>query len=258
MGALQDASTVFDMAYEDGETDLPYPPQAHRLGWSQDNAVEGWPDAPRRPLMMPDSDVEWFRAAFKERGISPLPYDVHGFQTLAQVALYHAVLTYAVRLWRHLSGQAGDPNAGPKSHAQSAAPSLKDWPLFSGGWGHEFLADFLNPSLTPFHVRLDSGRARQPWDLPNVYQAMCLQLANHIAESVEYRHCRAEGCGRLFVRQQGRAKQEQHRVRGVLYFCSDTCANRQHQLESRRRKAAEKRRAGGTMSPGTSTEGSTP
>jgi hypothetical protein len=121
----------------------------------------------------------------------------------------------------------------------------------------------LNPALRDFHVRIefeDQSGAGSSWGEPfvSLYAAACLQLANHIAESAEYRRCKAEGCGRLFVRQQGRAKHDQHRVRGVLSFCSDTCANRQSQRDHRRRKAAAKRQAGDTASPDTPTKGSTP
>jgi hypothetical protein len=55
-----------------------------------------------------------------------------------------------------------------------------------------------------------------------------------------YIHCHNERCNRLFVRQQGRAKQGQYRTTGVKY-CSDYCARAQGQRELRKRKAGERK-----------------
>jgi hypothetical protein len=76
---------------------------------------------------------------------------------------------------------------------------------------------------------------------PSVYAALCLQLATDLAGSTPYRRCEFVDCGRLFIRKQGRAK-FRHRTRGVLRFCSDSCANRDAQRKHRKKirdKAAQ-------------------
>jgi hypothetical protein len=80
-------------------------------------------------------------------------------------------------------------------------------------------------------VDLVPSHARQMLDL---YPICCIELYKHIVELADYSICRNETCGRLFVRQIGRAKFGQHRTRGVLY-CSSSCARAQAQRAYRRR-----------------------
>jgi hypothetical protein len=104
-----------------------------------------------------------------------------------------------------------------------------------------FLIDFLSAGLRPYHARLeriDPGEKRQREPRPaNLYQTCCLQLYNHIAESATYAHCANEACGRVFVRQRGRAKYGRYRTTKVDY-CSSTCARAQEQRKLRRNQAA--------------------
>jgi hypothetical protein len=67
-----------------------------------------------------------------------------------------------------------------------------------------------------------------------------LELFNHVAEQASYRICANRTCGRLFVRQEGRAKAEQYRLKGVL-FCSASCARAETQRQYRKKKAARDR-----------------
>ena len=101
------------------------------------------------------------------------------------------------------------------------------------------LALGLNAALTHFHVRVIPKLPEPRWaPIINVYQAMCLQLANHIAENAVYLKCAAEDCDKLFVRTEGYSRYGFHRLSGHKY-CSELCANRQAQREYRRRQRAK-------------------
>jgi len=76
---------------------------------------------------------------------------------------------------------------------------------------------------------------------PDLYSALCLQLANHIAEGTTVRRCQSETCQKMFVRQQGGARHGQHRTTGVMY-CSTYCGNAQWQREHRRKKKRDQER----------------
>lgn len=56
----------------------------------------------------------------------------------------------------------------------------------------------------------------------------------------EEKVCANETCGATFRWQEGRAEQDQHRSKGVLY-CSRRCARAQAERARRRRKAAAER-----------------
>lgn len=72
-----------------------------------------------------------------------------------------------------------------------------------------------------------------------LYNRLCLELYNHIAEGAVYRRCANETCRQMFVRQRGRAQAGQHRSKGVR-FCTKQCAKTVTQRKYRAtRKASE-------------------
>ena len=160
-----------------------------------------------------------------------------GSHTVENVAAFQCGVRIMVSLWRCLTGEVSIGEID-KLVVEAGGPSL----LFEkrGGLSRELsvafeLRAYLNQGLAPYHVRLEVGDG-SAWGIGghNVYNAMCLQLANHIAENARYRPCAAEDCGNLFVRTEGYSRYGQNRLRGNKY-CSQRCANRQAQRDYRRR-----------------------
>lgn len=128
------------------------------------------------------------------------------------------------RLWQY-----DDPNFPGAPKDRLAAGRLVELGLATG--------------LRPFHpfVRLgpleegQTGPGPYASDDVGFYSIACLELFNHIAEGAGYTTCANEPCRRLFVRQEGRANEGQHRTTGVKY-CSRDCARAQAQRNYRRRK----------------------
>ena len=94
------------------------------------------------------------------------------------------------------------------------------------------------PKLLPFELGMSREEQLLPILLLPLYSICCLELYNHFVDEASYKRCANESCGKLFVRQHGRATAGQHRSLGVMY-CSPSCAKAQAQREYRRRVKAQ-------------------
>jgi hypothetical protein len=155
-----------------------------------------------------------------------------------EFGFYQRAMRGMVRLWALVSGTV--------SMSEFLAEwDIADWPLdepFSDDVARVDLAQVLNGALVPFHARLNvmdaTGRESLRGHM-DVYNLMCLQLFNHIAEGATYRDP-CPHCGRLFVHQQGGAKYRQHRNTGLTY-CSPSCQRAAKQKRYRENLAKRKR-----------------
>lgn len=177
---------------------------------------------------------------------------VEGFRIAA------AVLRDALYAWRFLRGEIDFDE-----HEWESGEYRRTWKYAKGKTRKEqrtqfqvtaidVLTDLFDSALHPFHpgvtfdhttlgsrgstaIELVASHERQALDL---YPICALELYKHIVEDTDYSVCQNETCGRLFVRQQGRAQYGQHRTRGVLY-CTNSCARAQAQRAYRRRERSK-------------------
>ena len=107
--------------------------------------------------------------------------------------------------------------------------------------------DVLNAGLAPFAPRLalsttPNAAETGPPPCSELYNVICLEIFNDLAGGSTFRTC--EKCGRVFVRQRGRAVYGQHKREANLRYCSKRCANAAAQAAHRAKLANAKGREG--------------
>jgi len=138
-------------------------------------------------------------------------------QTVQSVRTHALCLRDAVRLWQLQTHQISMDELTETWEMKA----IDEQPPADPDEALTVLADILNAGLRPFHAGLrviapNKDEVVGRHDITNVYSVMCLQLFNHIVENAVYMRCHNETCGRLFVRQRGRAKQPHDRGHVLL------------------------------------------
>lgn len=163
--------------------------------------------------------------------INALPPRGHYFWNHATDVEWHLRSVRAMtRHW--LAFQQGD-TCWPAWSAEGFLPGYD----LDEDWAESRFAAHLNYGLRAFCLRVERAVPGSDWvqgaPAPDLFQALCLQLAHHIGEGAIAHHC--GHCGRPFVRQIGGAPNNQHRLEGVMY-CTPSCARARAAKEYRRRK----------------------
>jgi hypothetical protein len=204
-------------------------------------------------IPIPDDHV-WAddeRAGFEDEGVETLVEFRYGVRQIRDV----------VAAIRFLRGELSEGDLCWESPTAKFAATLRDSNELWLPGIRDFLRFFFDVGLEAFHPGItflvddehtptsalgtnpsgDAALIVEPSDSgryeARLYSICCLEIYNHLIEQAPYRLCRNETCRRLFVRQSGRARYGQYRLRGTLY-CSHTCAKAQAQRELRRRRRA--------------------
>ncbi len=118
------------------------------------------------------------------------------------------------------------------------------WEPETLGAARLWFQQFLNEGLRafPVHVRLgpdDDAALTRP--VPNLYDAVALQLARYLNSDQPITRCSNERCGRPFTVQRSlrRRYENSHHAAGVRY-CSRHCAKAQSERDRRARRRQEK------------------
>lgn len=175
---------------------------------------------PGQPEVLAVIDAEFARYQ-SERGLAQRPA---GLSHVEEFRIHARLLRDLVRILAAEQGLLALTSVEAQWESRWVTPQL--WR--SGGLREAvaFLAECLAPPLRDYHVRLELSDGDGHELLArseSLYAVLCLQMWNHIADETPYRICQRPDCGRLFVRQQGRAKNDQHKKTGSLY-CTARCA----------------------------------
>jgi hypothetical protein len=175
----------------------------------------------------------WESGMWSEEELEVSDLVPHATEHFSKVGVYQDAMANLISLWDCCLGDLSTTELDDAWRGQA-------WTRWRERDPADALRRGLNSGLRRFHIRIrDEWASESPLDpFVYVYEAMCLQLANHIAEGLPYLACAADGCGRRFVRTEGYSRYGHNRLRGNK-FCSVTCANRQHQREYRRRQRAK-------------------
>jgi hypothetical protein len=162
--------------------------------------------------------------------------DTFVVETMTEFRLGASLIRDVLRAWRWQRENVppADPwEFMPEFYGTPASPD--NAAEQADDWTHGLLSAFY-----PQFIRIDiaaNGETHRndPYFTDvSLISLMALELYNHACEDAQYKTCQNETCGRLFVRQEGRALHGQHRSKGVKY-CTSECARAQAQRAYRRR-----------------------
>lgn len=179
-------------------------------------------------------------------------FDYSDHETLDEFRIGATLLRDGLTAWKFLRGEVAAEDVRWESLYFEKRGEVDPYVLVHA---QDYLAMFFDIGLIPFHptvyiahdasvgsfderVSIQHGSVHSmPSRGMPLFPTCCLELYNHIVQQAKFLTCANETCGRLFVRQSGRAKYGQHRMAGVMY-CSAQCAKAQAQRMYRRRKRA--------------------
>jgi hypothetical protein len=162
--------------------------------------------------------------------------DIWLVETMAEFRFGAGLIRDVLRAWRWQRDDVA-PSEPWEFLPQIYGPETPDHAAeLADDWTHGLLSAFY-PQFIRVEVTATGETHRSAPYFSNVplLSLMALELYNHACEAAEYKVCQNETCGRLFVRQAGRALHGQNRRAGVKY-CTSECARAQAQRAYRRRR----------------------